>query len=266
MMTMIESAENKKALSAIFVNYRSIFHLSAALRSFQKDPCFRMNTEVIVVNQDRLEKKAMRVLSKQWGFTLIERENRGFASGANAGAAVACGEYLVFLNPDIKHSAGSASMGMDAFRKNTKVGIVGAMLLRERNIPEEWSRGHVISLGRLLRNNVFPKRAQSGRDGVDWVSGGALFIQKELFQSLQGFDEQFFLYFEDMDLCERARKENRSIESLSSLQFLHRGGKSFSSKRTQKKHYFDSQRKYFKKHRPLWEWKMVSIFQQIKIW
>ena len=264
-MIMIEISPNNKELAVIFVNYRSIFHLSRALRSLERDPFFSQNAQLIIVNQDNTEQKASFALSKQQGCQLISRKNHGFASGANKGASLAEGRYLAFLNPDIQHSIGSFREVADAFRKNAHLGIVGATLLSE-GVQEPWSKGQFLTLSRLFWNNVFPGVFRDGERRVDWVSGGALFIKRELFQSLGGFDEKFFLYFEDMDLCERARAVGFSAETTQSLQFSHKGGKSFSSKRSQKKRYADSQRYYFEKHRPFWEQKILSALQYLKIW
>ncbi len=263
---MIEPINHDKELSLIFVNYRSILHLSLALESLQQDMFFRQHTEVIVVNQDIDEQTAARKLSEQRGFRLIDRENLGFASGANEGASVSTGTYLAFLNPDIRQYSGSLREGVLALRKDTRLGVVGATLLNKENTPEKWSKGRFITLFRLIGNNIFPAIHRARGRKVDWVSGGALFIKKERFQSLGGFDEDFFLYFEDMDLCQRAKKDGFHTESIDTIRFSHQGGQSFSSKQVQKKHYFDSQRRYFRKHRPRWEQTLLSVFQNIKIW
>lgn len=264
-MTMIEISPNNKELAVIFVNYRSIFHLSRALRSLERDPFFRENAQLIIVNQDDTEQRALSVLSEQRGCRLIGRANHGFASGANSGTSFAGARYIVFLNPDTQYHTGSLRDGIELFQKKEKLGIVGATLLSDRD-PEPWSKGRFLTLPRLFWNNIFPKVSREGCDEIDWVSGGALFIRKELFQALGGFDENFFLYFEDMDLCKRASDGGFSVEFLPSLQFSHQGGKSFSSKQLQKKYYADSQVQYFKKHRPFWEWRCVSIFHGMKIW
>lgn len=264
-MTMIEISPTDKELAVVFVNYRSIFQLSQALRSLEKDPFFRENAQLIIVNQDDTEQKALSVLSEQRGCQLIDRANHGFASGANSGASFAGARYIAFLNPDTQYRAGSLRDGVELFQKKGQLGIAGATLFSE-SVPEAWSKGRFLTLSRLFWNNISPKVSRKGCDGVDWVSGGALFIRKELFQSLGGFDESFFLYFEDMDLCKRASERGFSVESLPSLQFSHQGGKSFSSKQLQKRYYADSQVRYFKKHRPFWEERCVSIFHSMKIW
>lgn len=262
---MTESINHGKELSLIFVNYRSMLSLSQALRSLARDAFFRRSVEVIVVNQDDTEEKAAMALSQQWGFRLISRANLGFASGANAGALMANSEVLAFLNPDIRCYSGSLQDGVRSLRENDRLGIAGATLLGEDGVPEEWSKGRFLDLSLFIRHNLFPRAFCQGNGGIDWVSGGALFIKRDLFQRLGGFDEDFFLYFEDMDLCKRAAKEGHVIRSLESPRFLHLGGKSFSSRREQKRYYADAQRRYFEKHRPFWEQKFLSALRSLKI-
>ncbi|MFZ1720060.1 MAG: glycosyltransferase family 2 protein [Candidatus Moraniibacteriota bacterium] len=262
---MIEHNIRIPRLSLVFVNYRSIFHLSQSLRSLEKEPSSQQEREIIVVNQDVSERKAMEMFAKQRGFRLIHRENLGFASGANAGAAVATGAYLAFLNPDTYYSSGSFEEILQIFEVDDHVGLVGATLCDADGHPEKWSKGRFLTLSRLVMNNIIPE-AFFPKRGIDWVSGGALFIRKSLFHSLCGFSEDFFLYFEDMDFCARVRQAGYSVQSSQSLQFTHAGGKSCASKSIRKKHFFDSQRRYFRKHRPFWEQRVHFFLQGIKIW
>ena len=267
--TMIEENMNDRKVSLVFVNYRSIFHLSRALRFLREDSFPLAEREIIVVNQDGAERTAMRALAAQQGFRLVQRENLGFASGANAGAKLATGAYIAFLNPDARYFAGSIEAIRHIFETQQKVGLVGATLCDASGRSEAWSRGRLLTIGRLIRNNLFPNSVRIGgkhRESVDWVSGGALFVRRELFQSLGGFNEEFFLYFEDMDLCARAKQAGFSIRSSGLLSFTHAGGKSFATKHSQKTHFFDSQQKYFRQHRPFWEQQVFFFLRIIKIW
>ncbi len=219
-----------------------------------------------MVNQDASEQKALQALSSQQGFRLIQRENGGFAAGANAAATVATGAYIAFMNPHAYYSSGSFKKIYDTFESDATIGLIGATLCDLDGNPEKWSQGRLLTLSRLALNNVFFGKFFSRSDAIDWVSGGALFVRRDLFQSLGGFSEEFFLYFEDMDLCARVLQAGYAVRSSRSLQFVHAGGKSFTSKYAQKEHFFDSQKKYFTKHRPFWEQRVYFLLQGIKIW
>jgi hypothetical protein len=75
-----------------------------------------------------------------------------------------------------------------------------------------------------------------------------MFIRKELFEKLKGFDENFFMYFEDVDLCRRVRNLGYKILYYPEFIIKHFGGKSFDSKKEQQELYYKSQDYYFQKH------------------
>jgi GT2 family glycosyltransferase len=95
------------------------------------------------------------------------------------------------------------------------------------------------------------------------VSGCALFLRKDLFEELSGFDESFFLYYEDIDLCRRAKEKGITVSYRSDLPLIHLGGKSQPSLQAQKREYFRSQCRYFQKHRPYGERLLLPLFQKL---
>ncbi|NTW30015.1 MAG: glycosyltransferase [Candidatus Moranbacteria bacterium] len=243
-------------LSIIFVNYRSASVLKRAILSLRSGDISSFKIEIIVVNNDSDEKTRVRKLSEELGFrALFLAENRGFAHAANTAATVATGKIVGFLNPDTEFVSGSFVRACRFFQSNPEVGIVGARLITKTGEPEAWSAGPTLSLFRLFRNNIglssgrWHSRSRCAR-AVGWVSGGALFIRLALFRSLEGFDEAYFLYFEDMDLCMRARAVGLKTVTFPSLVFKHDGGTSFQSVAEKKKAYYDSQDRYFGIHRP----------------
>ncbi|MEK9151202.1 MAG: glycosyltransferase [Patescibacteria group bacterium] len=253
-------------ISLIFVNYRSAQYLAAALRSlfsFERETDF---FEVIVVNNDASESPVLQELRRASPFILIENDrNSGFGSGGNLGARQARGRILGFINPDVLWAGVLLSDIIRLFDEERKIGILGMALLDADQHPEAWSAGLEPSLVTLFRNNIFPSgQAVWRKDGLsfpDWVSGGALFIRSALFSEIGGFDERFFLYYEDVDLCTEARKRGFSVARHSSLPLVHLGGRSNLSPGLQKKHFYDSQKKYFDKRRPAWEGKALRFLR-----
>lgn len=256
---MTERTDHAATFSLIFVNYRSIFRLSQSLRSLRSIRKSFPSIEIIVVNQDTSERRIAKEWSDLEGFRLLQRENLGFASGANAGAAIASGRYLGFLNPDTLYSSGDFQAIEALFASDERLGIVGATLCDAAGEQERWSFGRELTLLRLFLWNIFPANIFCGTTRIDWVSGGALFVRRSVFETLRGFDAAFFLYFEDMDICVRARMAGFSIQSTPGLRLFHRGGVSFSSRRIQKEWHRESQRLYFAKHRPFWEQWILSL-------
>lgn len=143
---------------------------------------------------------------------LIEnKENYGFSKGNNIGAKQANGKFLFFLNSDTK-VLDSGLLEMVSYLEQRKpVGILGARLQNVDGSPQA-SVGSFYNLGNvfimllggeragLLRSS--PQRTQH----VDWASGGAMMVKGDMFKKMGGFDENFFMYVEDMELCFRAKK------------------------------------------------------------
>ncbi|MFZ3031907.1 MAG: glycosyltransferase [Candidatus Moraniibacteriota bacterium] len=235
---------------------RSLFSIERGLTNF----------EVIVVNNDEKEEWALRCLAEKLPFRLVSSaKNVGFGGGANLGAAQATGEIIGFLNPDILWKTPILSR-IDTFFQSQKQHILGINLVGEDGESEPWSSGVAPSLWELFKNNVLPQSFRqriSTKNQLEWVSGGGLFLEKRFFQSLGGFDEGFFLYFEDVDLCVRARAQEMWVSCDAEIMLRHLGGKSFSDVARQKKYFYASQIQYFTKHRPVVERRCLEIFHRI---
>ncbi|MBI2439400.1 MAG: glycosyltransferase family 2 protein [Candidatus Moranbacteria bacterium] len=263
--------ESKPSFSLIFVNYESVKYLGASLRSlFQYEP--REMFEVFIVNNDKKEKEALRALSAQYPLQVIENtDNTGFGAAINRAASYARADILGCVNPDILWLQPTLSSIKDTFDKQSLVGVIGGKLVNEKGETEPWSKGRYPTLWQLAKNNIKSgifkqredKKKKENVSFFDWVSGAALFIRKEVFVATGGFDERFFLYFEDIDLCYAVSQKGFLIGCDENRTFLHSGGKSFSSASTQKKHYFVSQRKYFQKHRPRLESGLLVCLQRL---
>lgn len=246
-------------LSLIYVNFRSVRILRESLRSLCGITGFPKNIEIIVANNDFSESWALRALSREFPVRIIETgENRGFGSAANTAVRFASAPFLGFINPDTRLISGNPEIIPEIFRKYQKIGILGGRLIGNDGLPEPWSAGVGTSLLEIIKNNL---GAPSGKriwessrpKRAGYVSGAAFFIRSSLFRELSGFDRRFFLYFEDVDLCTRAKAFGWQVWTFPGVVFSHEGGASHDSKRMQKNQFFDSQDRYFIKHRPHWE-------------
>lgn len=243
--------QKKPLFSVIFVNYQSADILRRALRSLPE----MWQLEIIVVNNDRSEEKKLEALRREIDFFLISSgENIGFGAGANLGALHARGEYIFFLNPDAFWQWGTFSEASRFFRLHPKVAVVGVKIIDFSGFPEKWSVGMPMSFFELVKNNIGLPSSRHILEskkpiGVGWVSGAAMFVRKSAFEKIGGFDERFFLYFEDADLCYRIRKECGSVVFYPDIAIHHDGGGSCSSVSLQKAEFYRSQRLYFEKHR-----------------
>ena len=161
------------------------------------------------------------------------------------------GKYILFLNPDTKLFPGTVEKIMEVFSADEKIGIVGPIHVEDGRISDEEHFGFRKTPLSTIRTKIFREKEKSDRQKyfeTDWVSGGAMMIRRSLFSELGGFDENYFMYFEDVDLCLQAKKRGWKIAVCPEAKIFHKSGQSFSGKRKKKKYYYNSQSYYIKKN------------------
>ena len=142
--------------------------------------------------------------------------NLGFAAGANAGARVAQGALLLFLNPDVQLGPRAVERLAGAFR-SADVAVAGPKV--------ELDRLGAFELGSTIDPLGYPVPLSSPRPPL-YVSGCALMTTKDLFADLGGFDERFFLFVEDVDYCWRALLRGHDVRVVPEAIAHHYGGAS----------------------------------------
>jgi len=257
-----------KNLSIIIVNFRSEDYLEKCLASVYKMVSGEILAEVVVVNNDEPDK--LTEISKKFpGIKIIhQKENAGFGASNNLGVKIAQGELLLFLNPDTEIFSGNIEEIINEFEKNEKMGVIGPKLLKISGKSQEWSAGLEKNLWDLIRNNTGLIKSQKiwkseKKIEAHWVAGTAMFTKKELFEKIGGFDEKYFMYFEDVDFCKGVRKAGKRIEYHPHFSVKHYGGKSYEGSDMQKKHYYDSQEYFFKKHYGKWQFVILKLLRKI---
>ncbi len=199
-------------VSIIILTYNSgeyIERLIDSIYEFNKDQKF----EIIVADNASSDDTLQMV--KKFGEKVRFFENGGnygFAKGINLGAKHAKGEYLLLVNPDTEWSSGSINDLVSVFEKGEKIGIVGGKLV-DKNKHAEKSAGKFLGfwasvLTAFGLDEAFGIRFSPDRyRQVDFVSGGFMMVRKQIFDSLSGFDENLFMYVEDMEFCFRAKQK-----------------------------------------------------------
>lgn len=261
----------KPDISFIFVNFRSAELLRQSLISVSRAASQQcVLSEYIIVNNDPDERGAVDSLERYCTFLHIVHQatNEGFGRANNVGAQIATGEILFFINPDATLVNGDLRALLVAFRLQPTA-LFGMALLQPTGEREPWSAGVFPSLSRILLSSLAPEflpcpwRAQD-IERTDWVSGAAFAIQREFFHSLGGFDPEFFLYFEDVDLAHRAAEAGGWTGVYPSIEFRHMGGQSHQNFWEKKQSYYAGQRQYFKKWRPAYESAILSVGHYIR--
>ena len=222
-----------KDLSIIVVNYRSWDKLTQCLDSLASIPATYLSFEVIVVdNSSQVEKlNEFRGIFSQFNF-ILNSGNYGFANGNNLGAANSNGKYLLFLNPDTLVSERTLLAMLDQAKVSRANSIISCRQLRANGSEDKpygdfpspltltgWTRALARTfrlIARPLQNErfIFP----------EWVSGSAMLMSKTSFNSIGKWNERFWMYFEDVDLCRRAKNLGGAVILLKNVALVHNHG------------------------------------------
>jgi len=204
-------------VAAVIVDFHAGKALSVAVRSLLDDGIER----IVVVENGALGSTAGQLGELADSVQIVTpRENLGFGAGVNRGMAVLGSEveWVVVANPDTEVHRGALAAMAQTFSEHPEQGILGCTILSPsgqvypsvRRFPNPLdAAGHAL-LGLLNPTNRFTTRYRSAGSrpdgGVDWVSGAFFGIRRSVFEELGGFDESYFMFCEDMDLCWRAHK------------------------------------------------------------
>lgn len=250
-------------ISIINVNYNSKEYLEKLLDSTEK---YLKNNdlEFIIVNNDEKSlnlKKQRKIDIKIFHIG----KNIGFGAASNIGAQKARGEWLLFANPDIEFIDNSLEKALIFMKKNNFIGIIGPQIIQSSTKkPQPWTSGGKTSLSQILFRNTIGKAWNKKTPmAVDWVSGTTLLILKSDFIKMGGFDEAFFMYFEDQDLCLRMKTHNKKVFFYPDFKVIHHDGKSWGNKKIQKNHYYASQDIFFQKYHSTLSYKFLKLIRTI---
>lgn len=232
-------SDTRILLSAIVLNYRSPRDTVKCVQALRKQTIADA-MEILVVDNHSDDESMGFIRAQLSGLPRVriieERENLGYGRGNNAASHLAQGEYLLILNPDNVLPPDGAAIMLDALKADPNAGVVGPALVYPDGSVRPSAR-RFPSPRDLLSKRMFPgpwhaayeeerKRLTSAPAvDVDWLVGACLLLRTDLYKELGGFDERFFLFFEDIDLCRRIHALGKKVLYLSSLHVLDRKGR-----------------------------------------
>lgn len=244
-------------LSALIVSYNVAPLLRRCLASLGEAD------EIVVVDNASSDESVEMVGREFPGVTLIaSTENRGFGVGVNEAARHATGDAFLLLNPDAVVRPGALPAMVEALARRPTAGAIGFRQVDESgtfqlsfgpapSLPLELLR---MIVQRLLdrgdrRLAALIDRLCSRPRRVPWVTGSSLVVRREAFERVGGFDERYFLYYEDADLCLRLGRKVGPIWYDPSVTVVHHRGASGTGRQTEvMRHYRASQRRYWAAH------------------
>ncbi len=232
--------------SVIIVSYNTKTALRACLDSLISEP-----VEILVVDNASTDGSADMVEGEYTERVRCFRnsDNIGFGRACNRAAVQAKGSILCFLNSDARMIPDFIQLVERTFESEQSLGILSSRLVDANDREEEYAFGRFPSLSRLLLRRLKCELADSAETArVDWVSGAVMCVRRNLFNTLGGFDAGFFMYYEDIDFCLRARRIGYGTAVLTGLRLRHDRGASLSDGRLRKHLYYTSQTYFFRKH------------------
>jgi GT2 family glycosyltransferase len=223
-------------LSIIIVNYRGWKHLKACLDSLVNFKGSIYNYEFIIVDNNSDDGLLGKFKSGYPDFIFLESKvNGGFAHGCNLGAKNANGEFFLFLNPDTVAIEPEVEKLLKRAKENPEYFITSCSQVNE-NGKESKAFGLFPGFGTLTGTGrafykILNKKSVADRTIAknnvikpDWVSGSVIMMNRKTFEQINGFDEDFWMYFEDTDLCKRVRNAGGDIAYFTDIKIQHDHG------------------------------------------
>ena len=227
-------------LSIIILNYNVRYFLELCVLSVQ-NAIQNIDAEIIVIDNNSQDDSCEMMKQRFPNVKLIEnKENSGFPKGNNVGVAVAKGEYICILNPDTVVAEDTFTKALAFAKKQKNIGIVGVKLIDGTgNFLPESKRGIPTPFVAFTKitglYKIFPKTfgkyyaqhlSENETGQVEILVGAFMFMKRDLYNEIDGFDENCFMYSDDIDLSYMALKKGKSNYYFHETSVIHYKGES----------------------------------------
>jgi hypothetical protein len=241
-------------ISIIIINYKQKDYLLNCIKSVKDN--IKCDYEIIVVNNS-FDSDSISLEN----VTVINNVNLGFAQANNLASKSAKGKYLFFLNADTLLLKDISSVFLNEF-ENKDFGVAGISLrypagkyqlsywyennfmneFKNKKLEDSFKRNDAKTISNYTNNDSIKE--------VDWVSGAAMIVKKDVFDDVNGFDEDFFLFYEDADICKRIKLNGGKIYYFPFDGLIHSKGENVNESFINDTYYYSkkSQLLYYKKH------------------
>lgn len=271
-------------LSIIITSFNTKDLLTTCIKSIFKFTK-NINFEVIVVDNNSTDGSAE--AAKALGSVIIKnKENLGFATANNQGFKISRGKYILFLNSDTEINDNVLGEMISWMKDNTTVGV-SSSALRNKDGSMQATGGYFPTLPRVFSwmtiqdlpfvDNIIkpfhPYHAKSffskgdsfyrSKKELDWVTGAFLLCRREALEKIKGWDETFFMYVEEVDLCFRVKQMGYSIWYLPKWNITHLGGASSKTSEFSLISEYKGVIKFYAKHYPSWQLPILRLILKI---
>ena len=220
---------------------------------------------------------------QDWAGVLSLKTNGGYASGNNAGIAVALSsinppDYVLLLNPDTIAYSDSVKQLVKFLDTNSEVGITGSSIEnvnRDREISahrfpsplsELENSARLGFLTRFLSHHIVSPPLKNYAHECDWISGASFMLRCSMFEDIGKMDDSFFLYFEEIDYCQRAKSHGWSTWYIPESRIMHIEGAATgicSVAQRRPTYWYDSRRRFFVKYYGISGWLIADLMWSI---
>ena len=264
-------------LSIILVNFNSSNFIKECLESLNGFIEY-LDCEVIIVDNCSTDNSPNFIKENFPEFKLIcNQDNLGFGKANNLGFVNSQGNYLLFLNTDTILIENTLEILFKHLEDNPNIGIVGSRIifvngryqLSYGNLPNIFFE--LIDKIRYAIDDRFHSLLSEFYDDwhlrtqeVGWVTGACFMMRRDVFEQVGGFDENFFMYFEDKDLCKRVKELGYKVVYYPKTTIVHLlGGSSHGIKKSVNKYYRNSQLYYYQKHLGKFQTNILKLYLRL---
>jgi N-acetylglucosaminyl-diphospho-decaprenol L-rhamnosyltransferase len=250
-------------LAVVVVNYNAGEHLARCIASIYA-ASGELGLDVMVVDNASRDGSTAEAADRHPAVRVLENPvNRGFAAAANRGIAETDAPLILLLNPDAEVTGGTLPAFVKVTRERPRVAVLGPLVRNPdgtiqpsaRKVPGVGEGLAHAFLGRVAPGNRFSRSYtladwdRTTEREVEWISGSAMLLRREAVEAVGGFDEGYFMYVEDVDLCTRLRAAGWTVLFSPELEVTHEIGVSARSlPRRMAYEHSRSIYRYFSKH------------------
>lgn len=223
-------------LSIIILNYKEKGFVKQCVKGIYNSN-IQVPFEVIVVDNNS-QADCADMLRERFPLVkvIISKKNRGYAYGNNLGIRYSKGEYIAIINPDVAVQEGIFEKMIRFLEDHPRAGMVGPKLIYPdktvqascRRFPKPLTSiyrrtilSHLPTAKKMLQKYLMEDWDHASQRSVDWLFGACLMIRKKVLDEIGLFDERFFLYFEDCDLCRRFWEKGYEVWYLADVIVVH---------------------------------------------
>ncbi|WP_433833028.1 glycosyltransferase family 2 protein [Flavobacterium anhuiense] len=267
-------------LSVVILNYNVRYFLEQCLLSVQ-EAIVAIDAEIIVVDNNSSDESVLMMKEKFPDVKLIEnKENFGFPKGNNIGVRQAKGKYICILNPDTVVAEDTFAKILAFAERQNNLGIIGCKLIdgtgeflpeSKRGIPTPWvAFTKIFGLYKVFPkanffNRYYAEHLSENETGkVEILVGAFMVLERNLYEDLNGFDEDCFMYADDIDLSYRALLKQKTNYYFHETTVLHYKGESTIKDEKYMKRFQEAMNFFYKKH--FKQSLFFSFFIQIGTW